>query len=154
MGYTLKIGNAKPYFDEDNECEMMNVDNMYCDLAPAYGEPTDHSNARWPSYSSWAAAMRFVGLYDLFFDRPGGLLNEHPGYAILTKEHQHKINTAYAAFYKKYPNCNPGYSPLATDFQDDLNWPVENTWAARLEWLKYWVDYALDNCEKPIFYNS
>ena len=59
--------------------------------------------------------------------------------------------------YEKYPNCRAGYSTKINEkegFFEDIDWPAENNHAVRLEWLKYWVDWALENCECPVFYNS
>ena len=158
MGYTLRIGNA--YMDFDKEYNYLKIDAEAKTLpnAPAFGEPTDNSNSRWPSYTAWHDFTKFAGLYDLFFNKeredPECLLKEHPGYTVITKEHQKEINRLYKLFYIKYPNCKAGFSPNATDFADDPNWPIENSYAVRFEWLKFWIDWALENCEIPIFYNS
>ncbi len=34
------------------------------------------------------------------------------------------------------------------------DWAEENDYATRLEWLKYWVDWSLENCDKPVFCNT
>jgi hypothetical protein len=125
--------------------------------APAFGEPTDHSNSRWPSYSSWAESMRFVGLYNLMFNEETGLIRNRPGNVYLTQEHKKIVDRAYASFYRKYPNCKAGYSPkinIKEGIFQDPEWPKENVYATRIEWLKYWVDWSLENCEHPIFCNS
>jgi hypothetical protein len=159
MGYTLKIGELKPTIYKDGLDSFISndVEGQSIDGAPAYGEPTDGTNSRWPSYTSWHESMRFVGLHEFMFNKENGLLREHPGCVPLVEEHKKIIDDAYAEFYKKYPNCKPGYSDKL-DFQngvyEDDNWPEENAYATRLEWLKYWVDWALDNCEQPVFYNT
>lgn len=155
MGYTLTIGQA--YMDFDKEYSDLRIKAEYVTLpnAPAFNEPTDYSNERWPSYTSWASAMRNMGLSHLM-DKSNDncLIPSHPGYKVLNADIKSEIDKAYEDFYLKYPNCKPGYSPLATDFDEDPNWPEENSTAVRLEWLKFWVDWALDNCEIPIFHNS
>lgn len=159
MGYTLKIGELISSVQYEglesyiyNGCENVTDKN-----APAFGEPTDHSNSRWPSYTSWNNAMRFVGLYEMMYNENTGLIRHHPGCVPLVKEHKEIIDKAYIEFYKKYPNCKAGYSPKIDEkngVYDDDEWPSENSYATRLEWLKYWVDWALENCKHPVFYNS
>lgn len=156
MGYTLIIGELKTEVIQDdggyiyNTAELTNHDD-----APAFGEPTDHENSRWPSYTAWANAMRFIGLEELMHNKNTGLLRNHPGCIPLTKEHKEIIDKAYIAFYEKYPNAKAGYSTKVNAFgDDDPDWPEENSYAVRLEWLKYWVDWALENCKQPVFYNS
>lgn len=159
MGYTLTIGQLKTAIENEGlESYISNdAEGVTLDSAPAFGEPTDHTNSRWPSYVSWSEAMRFVGLYDFMFNEETGLLRSHPGCVPIVKEHKEIIDKAYLDFYKKYPNAKAGYSPKIKEEDgnfEDLEWPVENIWAARLEWLKFWVDWALLNCSKPVFYNS
>lgn len=157
MGYTLKIGELTVDFDTSDGLEShvgLWAEDSSSQEAPAYGEPTDHSNSRWPSYSSWHNAMSFVGLHDFMYNEDTGLLRKHPGCVPLVKEHKEIVDAAHKAFYEKYPNCKAGYSPNATDFQEDPNWPEENGYAVRLEWLKFWIDWALENCARPVFVNS
>lgn len=158
MGYTLKIGELSSHIeDSDGEKYLFfDVEPIIDYKAPAFGEPTDYTNERWPSYSSWNDAMRFVGLHELMYGEEG-ILREHPGCFSLTVDHKREIDRAYKSFYEKYPDCKAGYSPKI-DFKslvfDDPEWPKENSYATRLEWLKYWVDWALDNCKQPVFCNS
>lgn len=157
MGYTITIGEREKSNIEDEEATgwpEFEAKSEEHPKAPAFGEPTDHSNSRWPSYTAWANAMRFVGLYDLFFNKNNGLMKNHPGCVPITAEHKAIIDKAYEAFYKKYPKCKAGFSPNSTDFQDDPHWPEENSYAVRLEWLKYWVDWSLKNCKNPVIFNS
>ena len=159
MGYTLTIGQLETTIEyEGLESYIRNdAETAKLDTAPAFGEPTDYTSTRWPSYSSWANAMRFVGLYDLMFNEDFGLIRKHPDCVPLVKEHKEIIDKAYKDFYEKYPNCKAGYSPKTNESKgiyEDPEWPIENGMATRLEWLKYWVDWALENCSKPVFYNS
>lgn len=149
MGYKLTIGELKTSINEDglyssiyNYAEDMKLDN-----APAFNEPTDYTNSRLPSYTSWSNFCEFTELYDLFYNSHYGILRDHSGCVPLTKEHKKIIDKAYENFYKK---CIPGFSKDDCD----TNWPPEREHAARLEWLKFWVDWALENCKQPVFYNS
>lgn len=165
MGYTLRIGELEIDFNTDKDCPR-----IYCsakgvahDCAPAYGEPTDKENQRWPSYSSWSEFCRFVGLYDLFYGknidrettRDDALLYEHPGCIPLTEKHRLEVNSAYEAFKAKYPSATPTYGEPQDDMlsYDEEN-PVENGQMCRLVWLHYWINWALDNCEQPVFQNT
>ncbi len=154
MGYTLKIGNAKIFYDggEYPYC-CIDVEFKHDKNAPAFNEPTDYENQTWPSYTSWHDFSMFAGLYDLFYSKEDGLISCHPGSTPLTKKHKEIIDNSYKLFKEKYPKSTPTYGK-AKDFEDDPNNPIENSWLCRLEWLKYWVDWALENCDKPIFYNS
>ena len=138
MGYTLTIGQLETSWNTDDglESTIRNSEKeKHLKTAPAYGEPTDHTNSRWPSYSAWHNFARFVELEDFFYSKETGLLRNHPGCIPLSVKHKEIVDKAYKDFYEKY-------------------WPEENTWAVRLEWLKFWIDWALENCDKPVFYNS
>ena len=152
MGYILGIGELKTRVEYKGlESYIINdVEAVTDEKAPAFGEPTDHSNSRWPSYTSWHDAMRFVGLHDMMFNKETGLIRSHPDCVPLVKEHKEIIDKAYKEFYEKYPNCKAGYLPNI----NEKEWIYENNYATRLEWLKYWVDWALENCQYPVFYNS
>lgn len=151
MGYTLKIGQASIDFDQDGLESSIRIiaESVKLENAPAFGEPTDFTNSRWPSYSGWHTAMTALGLEDFCFGEHG-VMREHPGCYPLTKEHKALVDDAKEKFYKKYPKCVAGFSPI----EDDPNWTVENTYAVRLEWLVFWIDWALENCKIPVFYNS
>jgi len=129
MGFTFKIGELTSY-KEENET-YYDATEVTLDNAPADGSPTDHTNARWPSYTAWAEFTAATNLQLLFGHKIGELIPEHPGYAILTKRHQVMINTAYARKNK-----------------------IDEEHHGRLEWLKFWVDWALANCKQPAFVNS
>ena len=157
MGYTLRIGELETTVTDDGlESVIWNrAEGEHLDNAPAFGEPTDRENQRWPSYSAWHNFAEFVGLKDFFYDKHTGLIRSHPGCFPLKKEHKKIIDKAYKEFYEKYPNAKAGYSPNVKDIfsEEDKSWPEENVWAVRLEWLKFWVDWALENCENPVFEN-
>jgi hypothetical protein len=158
MGYTLRIGELETTVEYEGLESYISNDakSETHENAPAFGEPTDNSNSRWSAYLCWSNSMRFVGLYDFMFNNETGLIRHHPDCVPLVKEHKEIIDKAYKEFYEKYPNCKAGYSlkTLQDFFYHDAEWPEENSYATRLEWLKYWVDWALENCKYPVFYNS
>lgn len=151
MGYDLTIGELQTdvAYEGLESYVRLEAATVSLDTAPAYGEPTDFMNQRWPSYSSWREATKFIGLYDLMFDKDTGLMSSHPGCRPLVKEHKEIIDEAYKTFYLKYPSAKAGYAP-----DESEDWPEENEYATRLEWLKFWVDWALVNCNTPVFINT
>lgn len=112
--------------------------------APAFGEPTDYTNNRWPSYSAWANFCRDTGLYDLFYWDNGRLKGGHPGAHPITKEMQIEINAALERIQKLHPDAKP-------TFENEIE--IEGT-LCRLTWLKYWVDWSLENCKHPVIANT
>lgn len=117
MGYTLMIG------------EQVNGDEVQAktlDDAPADGSPTDHTNARWPSYSCWADFVSAAGL-GAELDQ---LMPSHPGIARVTPEVVASIESKLAK--KKLPAEHRG----------------------RAAWLRYWLKWSPENCKRPAFYNS
>ena len=159
MGYTLRIGELETSITDDGLESVVYNDakSETRDDAPAFGEPTDKTNSRWPSYTQWSNAMKFIGLHEFMFNKETGLIRNHPDCVPLKKEHKEIIDKAYADFYTKYPNAKAGFSPKINEKEgiyEDNEWPAENDYAVRLEWLKYWVDWALENCKQPVFFNS
>jgi len=150
MGYNLSIGQLITTIEADGLDSYIrnDVEFQHNEGAPAFGDMGDGTNSRYPSYVIWADCMWFVGLYDFMFSKDNGLIRDHPGCVLLTQEHKQMIDKAYTKFYAKYPNAKAGYP------KDGENAPEENSCAVRLEWLKYWVDWALVNCSKPVFVNS
>jgi hypothetical protein len=177
MGYTLKIGEAvisySPY-DVCIDCSLVSHDD-----APAFGEPTDHENQRWPSYSVWADAMKALGLMNVMFnERSGGqgwferngierqpLILEHPGAAPITIEHVEEVEERIAIYKAQYPTHTAQYplpkegaKPLVegtslyadSDYSDD---PTYDASLCRGEWLAYWLRWAVENCKQPVFVN-
>lgn len=178
MGYTLEIGEAVLEYDEERV--QVGCKGFSHDEAPAYGEPTDHLSQRWPSYSAWADTMRQLGMVDVMFNhRNGGkgefewngisrepLMPTHPGAAPITKEHVEFIEHRLAEYKAKHPThiahlppLKPGAVPmmpgssfyLDDQYVDDERYDV---WLCRGEWLAYWVRWAIENCERPVFVNS
>jgi hypothetical protein len=154
MGFILKIGELETLIEEG---EIINYARFEKNNdAPAFGEYNDYTNIREPSYTAWEESMSFIGLKKMMYDTENGLIRNHPGCVPLTKEHKEIIDKTYKEFYEKYPNCKAGYSPKMDEAKGiyDNKWPKENSYAVRLEWLKYWIDWALENCKNPVFYNS
>jgi hypothetical protein len=127
MGYSIVIGEL-PLDDPSEAPAIISRDN-----APAFGEPTDYSNQRWPSYLDWENFTKEISLHDMFFNKKTGLMRKHPGMERLTKKHKQMVDKAMYEYEKKG--------------EKDFNYN-------RLVWLKYWVDWALKFCHSPVFYNA
>ena len=157
MGYSISIGNLIIETDEDEEgYEHYSAELVRHDEAPAYGEPTDFENQRWPSYGSWFDSMKTLGLVDLIFNvRNKGagfitvdgvdyppLLESHPGYMEIKKQHLEYLEDKLNKYRLLNLNAVAGFG----DNQDGA--------LARGEWLLYWVKWAVENCEKPTLVNT
>lgn len=124
MGFTLMIGEFHSYKEDGDNYFMAN--QVFLPEAPADDSPTDRTNQRWPSYSGWDSFTKATGLQKLMDE----FIASHPGYVILQPRHKEEIDAVYA---KKH-----------TIDPDQLG---------RLEWLKFWVDWALAHCKCPVFVN-
>ena len=127
MGYTIIIGEL-PLDDPEAAPSIITRDN-----APAFGEPTDYTNQRWPSYSAWEGFTKSTGLHDMFFNKKTGLMRKHPGMERLIKKHKEMVDKAVYDYTPRQGN--------------DFNYQ-------RLLWLKFWVDWALKYCHSPVLYNG
>ncbi len=163
MGYTLTIGNATPKppdpSDGDEGQFSWDVDNLTLPEAPAAeNDINGHANYRWPSYSVWDDFAREVGLYDMFFDKSVGLIRHHPGVVPLSEDHRTQVAGAVARWRALHPTAVPRFADpkpnghLFEVVDHPMNGP--NATLARLEWLSWWIGWALDNCEHPAFANS
>lgn len=144
MGYVIKIGELQisvcTTSKDTVECDV-DVVPVRLDHAPAFGEPTDFTNSRWPSYTAWNKFVRDMGLTDLFWNKEHGLMRSpgNCGSELLTNEHREEISRFYDSYRSLRPKVEPGFG-----IGQDSN-------LARLEWLRFWVAWALDNCEHPLF---
>ena len=118
------IDIGEQYVDEDGSISVIEEKHPG---APADGVPTDYTNSRWPSYGAWGGFCRAVPGLDAFMEQ---VMSKHPGYVDLTEEHRQTFNQIYerATLKDRYHR-------------------------SRMEWLHYWINWAVDNCKTPIFYN-
>lgn len=124
MGFILTIGELEHYVDEDGD-KRTTVKEVCHDNAPADGSPTDCTNKRWPSYIGWGEFCEYIGVEDDFF------IPEHPGYIKITKKFQAEVHRLYDKYHGKNEDHN-----------------------GRLAWLKYWTDWAIENCSNPVLHNT
>jgi hypothetical protein len=172
MGYTIKIGNAKPVFSKEDFPYLSanwEVEDIELPEAPAFpNDINNHKNERWPSYTVWDNFCKEVGLYKLFYgkyrrDEYGneveydGLFTKssHPGCIGITKEDADFVTEALNK-YKENATLPPG-------FEGDEHWhdcdkagckPNYDYQLARLIWLEWWMQWAVKNCETPAIENS
>lgn len=146
MGYTLKIGQAITYTDPETGVERIDCEKVFMEDAPAFGEVTDHTNVRMPSYSAWEDLAIASGLYDFFFDPGYGLLNTPDGVTVLSIVHKTAIDLACADYAQKHPTL--------FSVKNEASLSVEDYHFERLRWLKFWIDWALKNCSSAVFVNE
>ena len=144
MGYTLTIGEL--HCEEDlAELFMNNFNGTYyvptvrLEDAPAFGEFTDYTNERMPSYAGWADVTKHTGMTNLMEE----LMPTGVGFAHLTEKHHHQIKEILHNYrtkigFDKKPGYNEGEDPAL----------------GRLIWMEYWISWALKNCKKPVFLNT
>ncbi|MEK6418455.1 MAG: hypothetical protein V4801_02545 [Burkholderia gladioli] len=138
MGYTLTIGNvdAGELICEDGRYEVcMHIVRHERKDAPRDGSPTDRTNQRWPSYGIWTDFCRLTGLHEMFFEEYEGLLSAHPGVFELRPAHLIIIKRAHERLKEGDPEIYAEHR-------------------GRMEWLEYWTEWALSNCERPAIQNS
>lgn len=155
MGYTFKIGNAKPEFDKSDFPHLWanwKVESATHPDAPTFpnDEMTGSGNDRSPSYSVWAEFCRDVGLYDLFCDERGHLHAGHPGCYGLTSDMVDEIGAALER-YRKIASLPPGFMGWEWRDGDPITHDAN---LARLIWLDWWARWALENCETPAIQNT
>jgi hypothetical protein len=154
MGYTIRIGNATPYHEryEDELIAKWRVEPAKHDAAPAFGEPTDKENQRWPSYTAWAGSMRALGLYDLFLSGDG-LMAQHPGCKIISREHVEQVLAAVERRRATNGGRPAGFFKYDAETHQEIDTGSDPD-LARGEWLAYWMKWAIENCETPAIENS
>lgn len=163
MGYNLTIGEA--VIARDDDFIRIHAESVSHPDAPAFGEPTDHTSSRWPSYTVWADFCRQAGIEELFFGggwvvglhgggyapcsdnfhRETPMLAEHPGVAVIMPADADYVRAALTRYQAKHPDVEPG-------FTESNN--VAAATLARLIWLDYWFDWAVKNCTNPVLANS
>lgn len=162
MGYTFTIGNAVPEFSKDygELSARWVVEAETHQNAPTF--PNDNmtgcGNSRSPSYIVWADFCRNTGLSDLFYDERGNLHAGHPGCAILKRADLDRVKEAREAWQKK-ATLPPGFEGYPEYNKETQTWESSDVGMydailARLIWLEWWMEWALDNCETPAIQNT
>jgi hypothetical protein len=138
MSYSIVIGEKVPNREEGANTKFR-VDWLELDSAPTCDAPTGQSNQRMPAYSAWSDFVKETGLSGLFFDKKKGLMRAHPGCVGLTSAHLKTLQKAKRVYLKGSVRHTGNLT----------NYNVE-----RLNWLEWWMRWALKNCKHPAIYNS
>ncbi len=114
------------------------MSNEHAPVIPG-DEPNTRMNKRQPSYNGWSDFCEAVGLRQMFFE---DLLVRHPGSVRITQQHANAIPSATGYYKQAHPEAQArfGYSD-------------EDAHLARLLWLGWWFEWALENCQRPGIYN-
>lgn len=102
------------------------AEEVYLSNAPADGVPTDFTNTRMVSYYGWAEFLYNTNIPIQI------IIDDHPGFVRVSEVTKSVIDNAYKRI-------------------DSLE---RSSDVARLEWLKFWIDWALTNCKNPIIQNT
>lgn len=151
MGYTITIGQPEFYACEERQQIIYHVADIEHPEAPNdIFSIMGHSNNRYWGYKADDQLNDAIGI-SLGDFVPEDFQELSPP-ALLTKEHQAKINNTYGRFLEQYGNHNsPIFYKKAQGFIIEINLELNK---ARLEWLKFWINYAVDNFDVPAIYIS
>ncbi len=138
MSYDIYIGQRLPGCPCGNsdECDQWHLDYVSEVTLPEAPDDTlspmsAHNNGRHPGYSQWYNFTVEAGIHDLIGQSGTPLMPDHPGIATLTEDHYNVIKTAQ----ERHAGGDEGIT-------------------TRLNWLAWWMRWALDNCEWPAVFNS
>ena len=170
MTYDMTIGE---YYREDISEEgeephfWESARTVTLDEAPKFlnDDLTGRSNFRSAAYSGWSTfCEKHPIINDLMWGTGNGagpLMPDHPGIADLKPEHLAAVREALKAHRAVVgEDTLPGYVPDATDLRFGGNYePHDPTKKydyalVRLLWMEWWMEWALANCERPVFSNS
>lgn len=160
MSYSIYIGNAtveSEWGDHEDEppYAAWGVELETHADAPFKPDLTENTNYCAPGYGQWHEAMRQVGLERLWYEE---LLAQHPGCVKLLPRHLEEVKKAHKKYKIRHPDsvmglCRcvecawPGESEVV------VHDPLKNFNLYRLEWMHFWMKWALENCEHPAIAN-
>ena len=151
MGFVIHIGNLyKKIIPENWEEDEEPEEEFYIDeliLPDAPDATLDHTNVLCPSASGWSDFCRATDLHDLFYEehtKAGYRWISHKEDPILLSKYVAGLVRARLDLYKeKYPEATPGWSGATSEIC------LINYHLARLIWLDWWIQYALEHCKNP-----
>lgn len=135
-----------------------------------HGDVAGKSNDRSPSYTAWADFCERSGLKDVFYEedfqrsqvrgkKAYEMRGGHPGAVPLTQYHLQRVRDAKRKWLKAHPGAKcPSSTPCSLTAEEkkagklctcEVDWTL-----GRLDWLEFWMEWALKNCKKPIVFNS
>ena len=167
MSYDIYIGEA--VIDVPHEEDLADGCNRLDVRVEPFNHPkapvfhgdmmTGNSNSRHPGYSQWSTFTEKVGLDNLFFNKSTGLMRNHPGTCMLTKDHLDQVIVARKKWEAKNPGKKPGWcgchdcEQLGPRDNKEPHVPEYDGNLARVLWLEWWFDWALNNCKVPAICN-
>lgn len=164
MSYTIRIGEACVVdLEDDDESSgslWVEVGEVKHPEAPTFpgDEMTGNSNDRSPSYLGWSQFLEKCGLHYMFFNKADGLMQDHPGCVSLKQRHLDQVREAKVEWVRKHPGTIPGWCVCVECRPFEKRAPAHNPnldhVLARLQWMEYWMAWALKNCAKPALYNG
>lgn len=151
MSYTITIGNAELCADDGTF--SVYVPDVALDNAPRFPfDPSENTNSRAPGYAMWANFCEESGLHELFFNHNDGLMREHPGCFVLTRDHLEVVRGVLGR-WKRTNEPGWDWSNWQSPDKDDGVRGRDGA-LARLLWLEWWMDWALTNCFRPAIQNT
>lgn len=144
MGWMIQIGHPELCHDPDGEeAPYVHIPRITHPDAPHF--PGDEeTNTRLPSHYGWGEFVRATGMEALFNELAPNMRGEM---VRLVPRHLAQLQQIRDGWRARYPHLQPGWF-------DDLPNPDQRAayHLARLEWLVWWVDWALHHGEGAAFY--
>jgi hypothetical protein len=90
------------------------------------------------------------------------LIQRHPDHTPITNGHLNYIVEKLKQYKEKHPDHIAQYPPVLEGYEDKglftpehhrSNDPKYDGVLCRAEWLVYWMKWAIENCERPVFVN-
>ena len=169
MGYTITIGNAVLQYTAEDLHLRIEVLGANHPEAPDHDVFTGISSSRSPSYTVWSNFCRDAGISVLFYgggwDRTAGkyvpcpdvfhretpLMAHHPGVQPLCRADLDFVRAARIKREQANGGKPPGFweGPMGQEKDNGTD-----SILARLLWLEFWFEWALDNCTIPAIGNT
>ena len=158
MSYSFTIGNAEPYFEEEDFYACWRVRAISHPEAPSFpnDEMAGQSNARHPSYSGWYNFCEAANILPLFYNERKNMKAGHPGIQRITPEDYSLVKEALKSQQAK-ATLPPGFSGYYDTELKCFVYPDDGKYdavLARLIWLEWWMRYALETCKLPAIRNT
>ena len=168
MSLTIIIGNKTPNFNtEEFEEEPFVINTIELKNAPYYPNDylTRNKNTRLIRYCFWKRFCEYTKLNDLFYTPP--LITKHTiiKYTTITEilpEHINKLIFTKAIMEMNEKDLIPGFALKDINQYEELFKSGYNVttkvyrevdeFYALLMWLKWWVEWTINNCDNPAIY--